>query len=383
MADEIFESMIQSTLPAEEKTETTEMVAEETTEQVAPTETVEATPRAEMVQETEATTESTETIEEKAPVEVFNPNEWLKKETEGLFDSPETLKSSLNKFKEYDNLVTKVGALEKNQLPEDSFLRKLAEMRSNGATKDQITEFTKLNTEYEDFSELTPEQIKVAKLVLIDGYSKETAQRKVSRDFDVTDLDESSDEYKDLQEELRVSSRADAQALETYKAKISTVENKAEQERLEQVAIKSAHAENVKQTIPALLDRFTGIGETTLIGKIGKEEISAPMSFEFDDDFKKAVPQMLEHYFNDSIEPITEQKVKEASDYIKATYLYNNWEKLSGDIFKSGLALGQEKTENKFVNPAPIVEETKEVDGNANKETAEEMAFLEKVANWR
>lgn len=386
MADETFEALIQSQLTQEQAPETTEMVNTEIateTEEVIDTANNAEEVNTEMVN-TETSTEAntaTETIQD-APKEV-NFNEWIAKESGGLFDSTDKFKASLDKFKDYDNKVAKVTELEKNQLPDDAFVKTITSMRQNGASKDQITEFIKLNTEYDDFSTMTPEQAKVAKLVLIDGYSKDTAERKVAREFDVSELEEDSDEFRDIKEELRISSREDLKALDSYKAKITTIENTQEAKHLEQVALKSAHEANVKQSIPSLIDKFTGIGEIELKGTLGKEELTSTQNFDYDEDFKGQIPAMLELYFNQEIAPITEERIQEANNYIKATYLTNNWERLLNDAFKSGVALTHEKTENKFVNPKGLGEETTKETTNSAAKSAEWKAFEEKVSNWR
>lgn len=385
MADENFENLIQSQLPIQAEAENTEMVSTETAEQEVATETEESSTEVntEMVNtEVEAET-TTNTEDQSASAPEVDYNEWLKTQSEGLFENTESFKGSLEKFKDYDAKVAKVTELEKNQLPDDPFVKTLTKMRSEGASKDQITEFIKLNTEFEDFSSMTPEQVKVAKLVLIDGYSKDVATRKVNREFDMTDFDEGSDEWLDAKEELRISSKKDLNDLESYKAKISTIENNLEKEKLEQVALKSAHEQTVRQQIPAILDRFSGIGDLELAGTLGKEDLTSTLKFDFDDDFKKQVPVMLEKYFNQSIEPITENSIKEASDYIKATYLVNNWEKLAKDIYKNALALAHEKTEQKYVNPKGVEEKTKDTPAKNAAFDAEWKAFEEKFASMR
>lgn len=383
MADELFESLMKTTIVEEKPEENAEMApTNETAQQSAAEEKPAETPSAETVPEPPKEERTNNESQQEAPKGV-DYNEWLKTQSEGLFENAETFKSSLTKFKEYDTLSGKVTQLEKNQLPDDPFVKKLAEMRGNGASKDQISEFIKLNNEYEDFSSLTPQQVKVAKLVLVDGYSKETAERKVARDFDVSGFEEGSEDFVDIQEELRISSKVDLQELEKYKATLTTTENSAEAQRLEQIALKSAHEINVKQTIPNLLDKVSAIGEIEFSGKVGKEDIASKMNFDYDDEFKKVIPEMLETFFTQEIEPITPEKIQEASNYIKSVYLLNNFEKISKDIFLSALAIANEKTENKYINPKNIEETTKDApDQNANLQ-AEWKAFEERFAQNR
>lgn len=312
----------------------------------------------------ETGTESNEeNTSESAPAVDYN--EWVKNETGGLFQTVDEFKASLDKVKGFDDLSNKVNQLEKNQLPEDVFVKKLAEMRTSGATKDQISAFIKLNNEYEDFSQMEPKDLKVAKLVLIDGYSQGSAERKVEKEFNLSLLEEGTEEYQDALEELRISSKGDLQALEGYKAQLSTVENKAEQERLESIALKSAHAQNVKQTVPSLLEEFKGLGSLDLSGKVGKEEVVSNLSFDYDEEFSKNIPNLLEDFFSQDIAPITPERVQLAKESIKGAYLAQNIESLLNNAYKTGLAVAAEKSDNKFINNKGVQEA--EANPNPNK----------------
>lgn len=351
MADENFEALMQSVAQTEETTETTEMVATEETTAPATETTDNATQLgdAEMAG-TETRTNADTTVETTETAPAVNYNEWLKTESNGLFNSTDDFKQSLDKFKDYDAKVARISDLEKNQLPDDSFVKTLATMRAEGASKDQITQFIKMNTEVEDLNAMTPEELKIASLVLIDGYSKESAARKVEREFGLGNYDEGTDEYEDAKEELRISAKQDLAKLEKYKSQITTVENSRESERLSNIALKSAHEQEVKKVIPNLLDRFSGLGTASLSGTVGKEEVVSEMKFDFDDDFKKEIPTILEDYFTNEIEPVTEEKINNAMTYLKGAYLAENWEKISKQIYLTALAVAQEKTDAKYIN---------------------------------
>lgn len=378
MADEAFEALIERAQAMSETQETTEMVDTAVSTETAPTETTSSEATTTETSEMEA--QVAETTQENIAVPSVDYNEWLKTQSSGLFDSVDTFKASLEKFKGYDEKVNKISELEKNQLPDDQFIKQLAKMRSDSATKDQLQQFVELNTKYEDFNTLSPEDRMVAKLVLVDGYSKETAQRKIARDFDFTDLEQDSDDYKDLKEEQRIASNKDLEALNTYKAKISTVENQEEARRLENVALKNAHEQNVRQSIPTLLPKFTGIGELELDGKVGKEDVKTSLNFDFDEEYKSQLPAKLEAFFNQDIAPITNESVEEATNYIKAEYLLNNYPRLLQEAYKTGLAKAAEITDNKYVNNKPLTEVTKETVSRSVEEEAQWKQFQQSLA---
>lgn len=361
MQDEAFENLLETAQKYDEAVASTEMVDNSPQTHDEPTDTP-----SEPVQEpvnTEMGNQADEPNLGDKPQETVTTvdyNEWLKNESGGLFDSVDTFKASLDKFKGYDEKIAKIEQLEKNQLPEDEFVKQLAKMHSEGATKDQLTQFVKINTEFDDFSTLTPEQRMVAKLVLVDGFSKETAQRTVSKQYDFSDLEEGSDDYIDLKEHQRVASAKDLEALNKYKASISTVANNEEAKRLEGIALKSAHEANVRQSIPSFLDKFNGIGSLDLDGKVGAHEVKVNLSFDFDEDYKKSIPQKLESFFNEEIAPITPERIEEANNYIKAEYLLNNYQRLLHEAYKTGLAKAAEITDNKYVNNTKIEEVTKD-----------------------
>lgn len=380
MADEAFENLINSvTETTAETPTTTEMAAEEVT--TTPENTNPNPAETEAASTPEMGGNATEVANGDIPAaQAVDYNEWLKTQSEGLFDSVETFKNSLEKFKGYDEKVNKISELEKNQLPDDQFVKQLTKMRSDGATKDQIAQFVQLNTQYEDFSTLSAEDRMVAKLVLVDGYSKETAQRKVGREFDFSDLEEGSPEYQDLKEEQRIASNKDLEALNSYKAKISTIENQEEARRLESVALRSAHEQNVKQSIPQLLEKFNGIGSLELDGKIGSEEAKTSLNFDFDEDYKREIPAKLEAFFNKDIAPITAESIQEAGNYIKAEYLLNNFPRLLQEVYKTGLSKAAEITDNKYVNNNPIQEVTKDKPSMSVEERAQWEQFERSLA---
>lgn len=360
--DENFEALMRSVAPEQTQAVNAEMVTTEVREEA--TQTNQAQPESEVQTEMVSTQQETnelgapnnEVVTEQNNTASVNFDEWLKNETEGLFENVESFKQNLVKFKEYDEKVAKIGELEKTQLPDDAFVKKLAEMRNNGASKDQINQFIKLNNEYDDFSSLSPRDLKIAKLVLIDGYSEATAGRKVDKDFPLNDYEEDTDEYQDLFEEQTLSAKSDLQQLEAFKAKISTVENKAEQQKLEQIALQSAHESNIKSIIPNIITEFKGLGSLELSGKVGKEDVTSNLSFDYDDEFAKKIPSVLEYFFNQEIAPVTQEKIQEAKNYINAMYLVENWQKISKDIYLNALSIAAEKADNKYVNNKEIKE---------------------------
>lgn len=302
---------------------------------------------------------------------VVDYNTWLKDKSNGLFNDEQSFVQSLEKFK-------KIEELEKNQLPEDQFVKTLAKLRNEGASKEQITEFVKFNTEYDNLETLDAKEIRVAKMVLIDGYSRKVAESKVNKIFD--GLDEDSDTYEqdklELEEDLRIQSKKDLEALKEYNAKISTIDTakQKEQQELENKAIYTVHLDNVKQAIPHIKENFKSVSELHLKDTVNGIDVESKFNIEYDDDFKKVVPELLEKFLSDEIAPITQDRIKDAKEYIDALYLKENIHKIAEANFKNGIAKGLELADSKYENKSglkPDIAEREIVQTNESKQWSE------------
>lgn len=310
-------------------------------------------------------------------------NKWLEEKSGGLFKDEDSFKQSLPKISEYETLVQQKADLEKNQIKyANGFVKELNELAQSGASKDQLKAFVKLN-EAGELSELSPLDAKVAKLVLVDGYSEVVARKKVERDFPLDELEEGTDERQILEDELRVSSKGDLEALNKYKTQLTTVENPEkeaqEQQRLQQIALSEQHKLIVKQEAPKIASTINGLGNINLNGKEGDDAVTLDMPFA--EDYKAKVQAMAENYFMDNNEPITQDGINNFQLYAKASYLAENFDRIAKSIYTHAESIVTERVVNKYENRsglAPQVEPQVEV----NKQE-QYQSFLERVANGK
>lgn len=310
-------------------------------------------------------------------------NKWLSEQTGGVITSVENFKEALPKISQYEAVLQQKEELEKSKITyANSFVKELNELALSGANQDQLKAFVKLNDKG-DLNELSPVEAKVHKLVLVDGYSEEIARKLVDRDFSPERYDEGTDEYEIAKEELRLSAKADVEALKKYKADLTTVSNpekdQQEQLRLQQIAQTEQHERLVRQEAPKIASYIHGLGKTNLNGKEGDEAVF--LDFQFPDEFKSKLPAMVESYFLDSNEPITQDSVNDFTTYAKASYLVENFDKVAKSIFSHAESVTREKISNKYENRsglAPQVEPDVQISANEARQ-----AFLERVANGR
>jgi bacterioferritin (cytochrome b1) len=310
-------------------------------------------------------------------------NKWIEAETGGMFKDVDSFKQALPKISEYESLAQQKADLEKNQITyANGFVKELNELAQAGASADQLKAFVKLN-EAGELSDLNPLDAKVAKLVLVDGYSEVVARKKVDREYPLDDFDEGTDEREILEDELRVSSKSDFEALNKYKTQLTTVENPEkeiqEKNRLQQIADTEQHKNLVKQEAPKIANSIQGLGNVNLNGKEGDEAVMLDMPFA--EEYKAKVHEMAENYFMLNNEPITQDGVNSFAMYAKANYLAENFDKIAKSIFTHAESVVTERIVNKYENRSGLAPQIEpQVDVNKQEQY---QSFLERVANGK
>ncbi len=309
--------------------------------------------------------------------EVLDYWKQFEEKTQGLVKDEESFNAIIEKAKEHDSLRTAKEEFEKNQWkPANDYIKALNDLTSQGASKDQVKAFVKLN-EYGDLNELSPLDAKVAKMVLVDGYNENIARKIVQQEFDLDQYEEGTDEHEIAKEKLRVSSQGDVQALQTYKKELSVVDNpaqaQAEQERLTEIANTAAYNKIVSQEVPKIVQHFP----TKMSYSFSEGETKVPFEYNIDKGFvEKELPNLINDYFKDTKEQINQETVKDAYEYAYASYLLKNHQNMINSALKEGYSKGKvagvQETSNKYENrsglPKPV--ETMVTDQNvaANKE---------------
>lgn len=289
----------------------------------------------------------------------------------------DTLKSHVEKAKSYDEILKQKEELEKTQFkPANDYVKTLNNLVSSGASKDQLNSFIKLNS-YGDLDKLSPLEVKVAKMVLIDNYSEDVAKAKVERDFDLDQYDEDSIDRRILEDELRVSSKKDLADLSKYRADLSVHENpeKAEAERrdLEDQAIRSQHVNMLKKEIPTFVGKLDSAVEKEFEFKGVDEKVS--IKIDFDDDFRKAIPEILEGSFKDKIEPFNEDV---AGRIAKSVFLAENIDKIMQTVWDKAVSFVAEHKDNQYVNSKGLPEQQSNPESKSDKN--EYYEFLDRLS---
>jgi|GEM_PF-2600514 len=364
--------------------QTTEMVTETpstTSEPGTQTDTpsvIEGNQPQEQVIDTPTTNVETPT---QAPIDY---NSILEEISGGEFKDIDSFKGSLSKFKEYDAVLKEKQDLEAKLngtiVPANDYLKKLNELHMNGATADQIKSFQRLN-DIGDLSKVSPTDIKVHKMVQ-DGWSEEMARKAVDQEFPLSDYDEDSDEYKILNEKLRISSERDKLDLQKQMVELSTLgEDKIkqeEQEKLNAIAAETQYKNEVKAIIPKITENLKGLGEINLNGEEGDKALK--LNFNYNEEFKKDIPKLIELYFDSNKSPITEESLKQASQYVENVYWGVNRQHILETAVKHAVSATTEQIQKKYENRSGLPSETPRTltTGDIQSEKA---AFLERIAN--
>lgn len=369
---------------SEEKTTNAEIANEEQTSQEAPS----ATENNAVIAETQSSEQQTSTPEEQVSSQeapkALDYNAILGEISGGEINDLETFKSSLPKLKEYDTILKDKQELEEKFkgtiVPANDYLKKLNELHQNGATADQIKSFQRLN-DLGDLTNLDPFETKVHKMVQ-DGWSEEMARKAVAQEYPLSELDEDSDEYQILNEKLRLSAEKDKMELQKSLVELSTIgEEKIkaeEQQKLETIAQQEKYKNDVKAIIPKIAPNLKGLGEINLNGEEGEKAIK--LNFNYNEEFKKDVPQLLDLFFNTNQLPLTEENIKKAEQYVQDVYWGVNKQSIIETAVKHTADTIRDQVENKYINRSGLPNEQQRTHTTGDVQS-EKAAFLERIAN--
>lgn len=300
-------------------------------------------------------------------------NKFLEESSGGLFKTVDDFKNSIDKVKNYDTVANEKETIAqerdtyKAKAEQDPFANDLVkqfnDLVKKGGNEHQIDTFLKIN-KLGDLAQVDPYELRVSRMVLVDGVSRATAERIVTKeynlDIDLSDATLSDQEKADLQiqlednkEMLKLASKEDLSKLETYKAKISEPVSVPDpkEEALKQTAIAAQHSKAVQAALPNIVAGIKGIGDVSF-GDNDK------LNFDFSEDYQKTIAGKLETYLNHSVEPITPEKIQEAQDYITADYKVSHFEAAIKAAYEHGLNTGKETAANEYNNPGGLTNST-------------------------
>jgi hypothetical protein len=231
----------------------------------------------------------------------------------------------------------------------DEFEAKRNELKRNGASKEQLVTFEKLN-DVADIKSLDPIEAKVMKLVLIDGFPEKLARNKVEKDYPLSTI-EDEDEKELMEQELKFSSKPDVEALEALKVKVSTAGNdNALKAKVDVEVLKL----ELKPVLEDFTQKFSKLTTLNLNGKEGDEAVSFDLTL--DDIGKKSFVTDIEAFLVDNSLPLTQENYNAAVDYARKEYVKNNLEAINQKVWAKASAHYEkfytEKYENRGGLPA-------------------------------
>lgn len=314
-----------------------------------------ASQEAESGQEAEATTEGAPEAEAEQPSSPETVDHWklFEERTEGFIKDEETLNSALERARKYEEVLKEKDELAANQFkPANPYIETLNKMATDGASKDQVKAFIKLN-EWGDINEMSPEELLVAHKVLLLNNSEEVARWKTSNEHNLASVaeeyGEDSMEYKAAKEEQRLSAERAKTELESYRKELTTVDapkvSEAEQKHLDAVARQAEYTKLVEKEAPKIAK------EMPTKASYGGIEVS------YTPEFIKQQESIVKDFFTSTGLPINKESLEQAEGYAKVRFFVDNEEKIVEHMKKTIESELTEKISNKYENRSGLPEQ--------------------------
>jgi len=310
---------------------------------------------AESGQVAEATTEGAPEAEAEQPSSPETVDHWklFEERTQGFIKDEETLNSALERARKYEEILKEKEELAANQFkPANSYIDTLNKMVSDGASKDQVKAFIKLN-EWGDINEMSPEELLVAHKVLIMKNSEEVARWKTSNEHNLDSIaeeyGEDSMEYKAAKEEQRLSAEKAKAELESYRKELTTIDapkvSPEEQQRLDAIARQAEYTKLVEREAPKIAK------EMPTKASYGGIEVS------YTPEFIKQQEAIVKDFFTSTGLPINKESIEQAEGYAKVRFFVDNEEKIVEHMKKTIESELTEKISNKYENRSGLPEQ--------------------------
>lgn len=314
-----------------------------------------ASQEAESGQEAEATTEGAPEAAAEQPSSPETVDHWklFEERTEGFIKDEETLNIALERARKYEEVLKEKDELAANQFkPANSYIETLNKMATDGASKDQVKAFIKLN-EWGDINDMSPEELLVAHKVLLLNNSEEVARWKTSNEHNLSSIaeeyGEDSMEYKAAKEEQRLSAERAKTELESYRKELTTVDapkvSPEEQQRLDAIARQAEYTKLVEKEAPKIAK------EMPTKASYGGIEVS------YTPEFIKQQESIVKDFFTSTGLPINKESLEQAEGYAKVRFFVDNEEKIVEHMKKTIESELTEKISNKYENRSGLAEE--------------------------
>lgn len=285
-------------------------------------------------------------------------------EIKSLYDYEDKYKKRDTEFTELNKKYSELTLKSKESPFADELAAKVNQMRKNGATTQQIKSFIEVTDL--DLAKLDPKSKFVKTYELRDGLTEVKAQKlfnsqyKIDRsqyNYDKATLDETEIAQKEVEiadkieiENIRLEqdARGIDSFLSEYKTKVSTVENQQEAFNKQWKQVEPA----VKEVASAFANTYAGL-KTSF--KVDKDEEPIDFAYQVSDEFRNAIPQILEDYWISELaqgRPVSlnQDGLKQAKNYVDRVLKAEMFDKYAMDSGVHLYSKAVEKMANKFSN---------------------------------
>lgn len=308
-------------------------------------------------------------------------NTLIDKMSKGKIKDLASFEAILPRIEEYDTLKAERDDLSakmaKVPVYADDEVRILNELKTAGASKEQIKTFQKIN-EYGSIKDMPDREARIAKMVMIDGVKPSVAELKVDREYKVNE--ELSEEDREiLDDEMRVSILKDREELEKFKASVSSPNQiSPEEAQLQQQTKLAAHQAVVKPYVADVIKSISNMGVFNLSGKEGDEAVNFELGI--DDATRAKLGGYVENFFMDGLTPVTPESTREALHYARAEFVRENLGDILKSAFEKGDSIATKRMTDKYENRTGL-----QTPGDntvlQTSESAETAAWMQKKVN--
>lgn len=228
----------------------------------------------------------------------------------------------------------------------NDFEKKRNEMLLAGATKESLKAFEEIN-ELGDLTKLSNRDVKINKLVLVDGYSKKMAEIKVDKEFPIETAYDDDKEF--LETELKQSAKADLKALEQFKVDSETV-TPAQESNLMSEAAKAELVTNLKPHLVDLTSKVSNLTSLNLNGKEGDEAIKLDVALSADD--KAQLASDVENFMVNNNLPLTQENYDQAVGFAKERLMVSKFQESAQKTWAKAEAHFTKVFTEKYENPS-------------------------------
>ena len=227
----------------------------------------------------------------------------------------------------------------------NEFEKKRNEMLLAGATKESLKAFEEIN-ELGDLTKLSDRDVKINKLVLVDGYSKKMAEIKVDKEFPIESSYDDDKEF--LETELKQSAKADLKALEQFKIDSETV-TPAQESNLMSEAAKAELVTNLKPHLVDLTSKASNLTSLNLNGKEGDEAIKLDVALSADD--KVQLASDVENFMVNNNLPLTQENYDQAVGFARERLMISKFQESNQKTWAKAEAHFTKFFTEKYENP--------------------------------